>query len=51
MCKDYGDIIYLDVASSVTVDGVLPADAMAGLHPTECIYKEVNARIEIFGSS
>ena len=27
MCKDYGDIIYLDVASSVTVDGVLPADA------------------------
>ena len=27
MCKDYGDVIYLDVASSVTVDGVLPADA------------------------
>ena len=27
MCKDYGDIIYLDVASSVTVDGALPADA------------------------
>lgn len=27
MCQDYGDVIYLDVASSVTVDGALPADA------------------------
>lgn len=27
MCEEDGDIIYLDVASSVAVDGVLPADA------------------------
>lgn len=27
MCQTYEDIIYLDVASSVKVDGVLPADA------------------------
>ena len=27
MCKDYGDVIYLDVASSVIVDGALPAEA------------------------
>ncbi len=27
MCQGYEDVIYLDVASSVKVDGVLPADA------------------------
>lgn len=27
MCMEYGDVIYLDVASSVAVDGALPADA------------------------
>lgn len=33
MCMDYGDIIYLDVASSVEEDGVLPAGASEdGIH-------------------
>ena len=33
MCMDYGDVIYLDVASSVKVDGVLPEDASTdGIH-------------------
>ncbi len=27
MCQDYGDVIYLDVGSSVAENGVLPADA------------------------
>lgn len=33
MCQDYGNVIYLDVASSVEQDGALPADASTdGVH-------------------
>lgn len=33
MCQDYGDVIYLDVASSVEEGGALPADASTdGVH-------------------
>lgn len=33
MCKEFGDVIYLDTASAVTVDGVLPEEASTdGVH-------------------